>query len=699
LLNPTTANLKAVTNIDYDAKGQRIRIEYNEANHPVITEYTYDRETFRLSRLLSMRPTHPEADKRTLQDLSYTYDPVGNITEIRDKAQQTVFFNNSLIEPSNTYVYDALYRLVLAEGREHAVQNIVQRDAKEFETIAGIPFPNSPDALQRYTEAYKYDPVGNILEFHHTGGQVERWIRRYQYALDSNRLLATRMPGEATNLPDYAATPGYGAKYTYDAHGNMTAMPHLTVMEWDFKDQLHATQQQVVNNGTGEKTYYVYDAGGQRVRKVTETQNGNPKDERIYLGGFEVYRKYNGNGQTVVLERETLHIMDDKQRIALVETKTITNPDDKSLAQLIRFQLGNHLGSAALELDDQAQVISYEEYHPYGSTAYHAARSQTETPKRYRYTGKERDEETGFSYHGARYYAAWLGRWVSCDPTGVSDGVNIYAYVSNNPICNLDNNGKDKEPLIHSIHEEQRSGLSHGPAYLRSNPIRNNGKGGLIYQMREDQRKAAAQAAAKSEKPNVEVLSPEAKNAVQQSVEPPAPGVKPVPSISDIPTPYTRLPPPGPVLKEEDPNQKDPSLAPKPKPDKVLNDQQFGSQLLGELKDKVSTQADKALTGFGYKGAGYVGKALIIAPLVIAGATVLGALVLIGRRDDSLLGDAANSPKVYVHKVKSFGPFSDITIKLKLTAPSSQPSTPAASDKPAPNEKERVNSLTIGGSF
>jgi len=441
LLNPTTANLKAVTNIDYDAKGQRSRIEYNEANHPVITEYTYDRETFRLSRLLSMRPTHSEADKRTLQDLSYTYDPVGNITEIRDKAQQMVFFNNSLIEPSNTYVYDALYRLVLAEGREHAVQNIVQRDAKAFETIAGIPFPNSPEALQRYTEAYKYDPVGNILEFRHTGGDVERWIRRYQYALDSNRLLATRLPGEAANLPDYAATPSYGAKYTYDAHGNMTAMPHLKVMEWDFKDQLHATQQQVVNNGIGEKTYYVYDAGGQRVRKVTETQNGKPKDERLYLGGFEVYRKYNGNGQTVVLERETLHIMDDKQRVALVETRTRLQGDDPAPRQLVRFQLGNHLGSAALELDDQAQVISYEEYHPYGSTAYHAARSQTETPKRYRYTGKERDEETGLSYHRARYYAPWLGRWTAADPAGTVAGVNFYLYSAASPVCLTDPDG------------------------------------------------------------------------------------------------------------------------------------------------------------------------------------------------------------------------------------------------------------------
>ena len=44
--------------------------------------------------------------------------------------------------------------------------------------------------------------------------------------------------------------------------------------------------------------------------------------------------------------------------------------------QLIRYQFGNHLGSASLELDDQAQIISYEEYTPYGSTSYQAVRSR-----------------------------------------------------------------------------------------------------------------------------------------------------------------------------------------------------------------------------------------------------------------------------------------------------------------------------------
>jgi RHS repeat-associated protein len=447
LLNPATADLNAVTNIDYDARGRRTRIEYNEADHPVITDYSYDPETFRLVRLLSTRPKHPEADKRTLQDLSYHYDPVGNITAIRDAAQQTVIFDNSTVEPSNAYVYDALYRLIRAEGREHAAQNNIQRDARNFESIVGIPFPNSPEALQRYSEDFNYDPVGNIMGLQHTGGALLRWNRRYQYAPDSNRLLATRLPGEADNLPDYTAVPGYGTKYGYDEHGNITSMLHLPVMEWDFKDQLRASQQQVTNGGTAEKTWYVYDASGQRVRKVTElpAQDGQlprKKGERIYLGSVELYRKYNGNGQAVTLERETHHVMDDKQRVALIETRTRLEGADPAPRQLVRFQLGNHLGSAALELDEKAEVISYEEYHPYGGTAYQSARSLTDTPKRYRYTGKERDEETGFSYHRARYYTPWLGRWTSCDPGGVVDGPNQYCYAHDSPMTLLDPGGR-----------------------------------------------------------------------------------------------------------------------------------------------------------------------------------------------------------------------------------------------------------------
>jgi RHS repeat-associated protein len=447
-LNPTTANLHAVANIDYNAKGQRISIDYGNGSR---TAYTYDPFTFRLANLRTTRTAGLNGlaaqlfkNPSVVQDLRYTYDPVGNITEIHDDALPAIFFDGQQVEPISRYLYDALYRLIEAKGREHAGQNnyqpAVRRDNYRDYPFVNGPNPNDAQAMRNYSERYDYDPVGNFLKMAHSAKDGD-WTRRYSYSLNAqpstnNRLQATSLLGDPDNGP-------YSAKYAYDEHGNMTAMPHLPVMEWDFKDQLHATQRQVLNNAPGEKTFYVYDSLGQRVRKVTETANGKRKNDRIYLGGFEIYRDYDATGNAVTLQRETLHVMDDKQRIALVETRTQGN--DGSPPQLIRYQFGNHLGSASLELDHQAQIISYEEYHPYGTTSYQAVRSQTETPKRYRYTGKERDEETGFGYHGARYHAPWLGRWTSCDPAGLIDGLNMYLYVKANPLRFFDPNGRQTQ--------------------------------------------------------------------------------------------------------------------------------------------------------------------------------------------------------------------------------------------------------------
>jgi RHS repeat-associated protein len=54
--------------------------------------------------------------------------------------------------------------------------------------------------------------------------------------------------------------------------------------------------------------------------------------------------------------------------------------------------------------------------------------------KRYRYTGKERDDSSGLCYYGARYLAPWLTRWISPDSAGMADGLNLYIYVDNNPL-------------------------------------------------------------------------------------------------------------------------------------------------------------------------------------------------------------------------------------------------------------------------
>jgi RHS repeat-associated protein len=403
-----------------------------------------------------------------LQNLHYTYDPAGNITHIRDDAHQTIYFRNQRVEPSNDYVYDALYRLIQADGREHLGQAAggQRLPPTAADGLGGfhtrLDHPGDGNAVGTYTERYVYDAVGNFVQMQHRGSDPAHpgWTRAYTYAEASliedgndgeplkisNRLTSTTLsPAGTTPQPE---------GYLHDAHGNMLRMPHLggggaagPNMGWDYRDQWDR-----VDKGGGGTAYYSYDASGQRVRKVWE-KAPNLVEERIYLGAFEIFRRHAGaiGANTSTLERETLHVMDDKQRIALVETRTLDAAgDDQAPRQLTRYQLGNHLGSASLELDDQAQIISYEEYAPYGSSTYQAVRSQTEAAKRYRYTGKERDEESALYYHGARYYAAWLGRWTACDRSGIDDGLNIYAYVADRPMSHVDPDGRANTP----IHED-----------------------------------------------------------------------------------------------------------------------------------------------------------------------------------------------------------------------------------------------------
>ena len=132
-----------------------------------------------------------------LQNLGYTYDPVGNITEISDGAQQKVFFDNDVVLPTMAYVYDALYRLVQATGREQAGGNAdVQRDQNDV-PLFNLPHANDAQAVRNYEESYVYDAVGNLLQMaHDTGAPATSWTRRYEVDTGSNRLLGTSLPGD-----------------------------------------------------------------------------------------------------------------------------------------------------------------------------------------------------------------------------------------------------------------------------------------------------------------------------------------------------------------------------------------------------------------------------------------------------------------------------------------------------------------------
>jgi RHS repeat-associated protein len=129
--------------------------------------------------------------------------------------------------------------------------------------------------------------------------------------------------------------------------------------------------------------------------------------------------------------------------------------DDRGDRCAVRYYLADHLGTTTMELTSGGWPLYSGDFAPYGQEIIDGAVSSAPTDtssNHYKFTGKERDAESGLDYFGARYYASSMGRWMSPDwadkPEAVpySDlanpqSLNLYGYVNNNPLSKADPDG------------------------------------------------------------------------------------------------------------------------------------------------------------------------------------------------------------------------------------------------------------------
>lgn len=436
-----------VERLAYNAKGQRLLIAYGNG---VMTRYTYDQQTFRLTRLCTERFSSQEeltyrSNGGLLQDFAYEYDLVGNITSITDRTPGCGVHDNSqaglITDPAlrllasagdallRRFDYDPLYRLRSATGRE--CDNIAAPRPWPDEQRCGFNSgqhgtpnqDNAPHMTRMYTETYDYDAVGNMTTLSHRNGHA--WARRFgmdgltpaAWDEEWRRRLADWNAGivwddprgnQLTHVGD--DQPDIPQTHFFDANGNLIRETTSRHFEWDHSDRMRVFRTQPENAEPSVHAHYLYDASGQRVKKLVRKQNGQPVEVTTYIDGVFEHHRVTEAG--VTQENNSLHVMDDKQRIALVR---VGDPFSDDRTPAVKYHLGDHLGSSNAVIGGNTAAandfINREEYFPYGETSFGSF-----ARKRYRFTGKERDEESGLNYHGARYYAAWLGRWISCDP-------------------------------------------------------------------------------------------------------------------------------------------------------------------------------------------------------------------------------------------------------------------------------------------
>ncbi|QLL11846.1 RHS repeat-associated core domain-containing protein [Pseudomonas chlororaphis] len=431
--------------IDYSAAGQ---VLHEEAGNGVVTDYVYELQTQRLSSLTTIRPAQ-RGRATVLQALTYQYDPVGNLLAINNAAKAIRYTRNQQVAPLSRYQYDALYQLCQAGGRENA--NAGQQT--QALPLAIVPLWQEMGELTNYTRTYTYDRGNNLTAIQHVG--LHPYTQQMVVATTSNRAVQQTVGLTPQDVDGF-----------FDACGNLLQLTPGQPLSWDSRNQLLRTTQVVRNGSDDDCEVYWYDSQGQRATKLgMALTSGTTQAKRVrYLPGLELRQTEqtpSEGGSTSVTE--TLQVIQfaaaGRQALRVLhweQGKPVEIENDQC-----RYSLGDQIGSSLLELDQQADILTREEYFPFGGTAVWSARNETETRYKYvRYSGKERDA-TGLYYYGFRYYAPWLGRWLNPDPAGTVDGLNLFCMAGNNPITRKDITG-----LMFRSNNEKNTPTSSGKGFF-----------------------------------------------------------------------------------------------------------------------------------------------------------------------------------------------------------------------------------------
>ncbi len=258
------------------------------------------------------------------------------------------------------------------------------------------PIPN-----WTWSRSYAHDPWGNITNL---AGVTQNYATNTSGAPATNRVI-----GDST-----------GAAFGYDQAGNMTSAPGWSYA-YDGANRLNQA------SGPSGTSTYAFDGDGMRVKQTSN--GGSPllyvrssvlKQAVLEVNSTQgVYRAYIYAGGKLLAER---------------------TPDGN-----LYWLHTNHLGNSSRMTDQNGTMVYRGEFDPYGNLVYEWGTAGLNTRK---FTGYERDSNTGLDYANARMYGAGRGRFIQPDIKGLGSAdvrnpqtLNRYAYVNNDPVNFIDPGG------------------------------------------------------------------------------------------------------------------------------------------------------------------------------------------------------------------------------------------------------------------
>ena len=460
--------------IGYDEFGQRIYMKYGNG---VETTYEYKKET----RLLESIRTENES-RQLLQNIKYSFDAVGNIEGYVNDCKGMGNY-----ETRQSYKYDNLYQLTGVNGftdfNRHNISGTSTfrsnySQTYEFDSIGNMKLKKSEEVIRTGTKTgddlnyelnyvkdplyahrfisigdryYKYDEVGNVI-----GEQTG------PYSEDQEESELMKSYGDSI----YGVETAWGF-YGDDEEADIRrAKKYHREYEWDERNQLIRSK----DNNT--EVMFVYGQDGKRTNKYTIDT------ETLYFNNYWSYYidpSVNSCGGKV-----SKHIFLGETRLAtsINSYNNVGTGYHGEEKDHIYFYHSDHLGSAQLVTDWQGYEYQRIEYTPYGESwvDIKIMGAASVMPLSYKFSARERDEETGLYYFGFRYLDPKYSKWLSTDPAlgdyipGAGKGntqdsgnlpgmggifnhinFNLYHYAGNNPIRYTDPDGRKDDAWVNHI--------------------------------------------------------------------------------------------------------------------------------------------------------------------------------------------------------------------------------------------------------